>query len=270
MKVLKFGEDVNVGCTLSLSREDLKGLCTDGTHPWLQKFISVANTSTRTEIFVPIWIIQHITPKEEGIQNHDNVKQNFSLHDEYVAVFANADETDESHWIHIEVPNSDSPIYQFKRPTWNSEDNSCSGIITGVRYDIHWTYVGSIWNPQAKIVSINVKFQDEIIMRHDVRHDVRLNITSNYTEKKNHWLQSSTVTWTFVDSRIEVFFRPTTKHFFQVPNDIFYPFGFGTMLPLESASSSSSDGKTYFSRSLYHFTAQFLLLTLPTLIYIVI
>jgi hypothetical protein len=253
MKSLKFGEDASVGCTLSLSREELHRLCSDETHPWLQKLKPEGST---TEIFVPLWLIHDTSEKE-----------NFRLHDDYVGIFANADTTEESHWIRINLPHSRSPIHHYKSRLWNHSDSSCSGLITGLSYDINWTFAGSIWNPQAKIMSINVNYQDEITLRH-----AGWNHTSNdHYEKQNHWFQSSTVTWTFVDSRLDIAHH-SPSNFFKIPNDIFYPFHFAGRVSFESLPTSSSPTvrNTYFSNCLYHLSLEVLMVMLPTLLLIVI
>lgn len=125
-----------MGCTLSLTLAELEGMCTQNApHPYLKvPPTSDANAGTRTGSspppLVPNWLIQDL---------------------DMVGIFGNADPADTSQWLPISDSIS-SPAYKAKSRIWNPTHRTCNGLISGMSYRIHWTYAGSVTNPQAKIL----------------------------------------------------------------------------------------------------------------------
>lgn len=68
-----------------------------------------------------------------------------------LGTFGNANPLDRRQWIKIEAPLDDSS-FTIKSRSFVEAENRCIGMPSRLRFDILWTYVGNVDNPQAKIL----------------------------------------------------------------------------------------------------------------------
>ncbi len=125
-KTVTFREDTTVSCLLRLTREELKTFCTSASHPFLYK-----QTVRKKSLFIPVWLRQHF---------------------DFVGIFGNADPSDMAQWLPLYSPlvnNNDTLIFERN---WIDVESRCDGIVTRTHYKFLWTHVGSVDNPQAKII----------------------------------------------------------------------------------------------------------------------
>ncbi len=181
-QVINFGEDLTVACTRPMNMSELENICTAQVHQHLYK---------DKDILLPHWLFQDL---------------------DAVGMFGNADPSDLSQWILI----SKNEDYGAKSRSWNPAVNRCIGLITGLKYRILWTFVGSVANPQAKVVRILLEYEDSVQLTH--RIDPKQSQPYTFT---------TTVTWVFVgDEKADLVKLPPPTLFFRIPDDFFYPFQF--------------------------------------------
>ena len=121
-----FAKDVFVGCTQSMTRQTLKEFCTADVHPMLS---SRQISSTEQYVF-PKWL---------------------ETNQEFLGIFGNADPLDIRQWARIESA-LDQPRFAVKSRSWIDAESRCVGMPSRLRFEILWTYVGNVDNPQAKIL----------------------------------------------------------------------------------------------------------------------
>jgi len=125
MQSVGFANDVFVGCTQSMTRDELKDFCTSYQNPML------ASKKIGADRFMfPKWL-----ESEQDL----------------LGIFGNANPLDRSQWIKIESP-LDDPRFNIKSRSFLDAKNRCIGMPSRLRYEILWTYVGNVDNPQAKIL----------------------------------------------------------------------------------------------------------------------
>ena len=123
--IVGFANDMFVGCTHSMTRDELQEFCTANSHPML------LGQTTREGTFVyPRWL--------ESKQN-------------YLGIFGNADPLDKNQWIKIESL-VDEPSFTARSRSWIDSESKCIGMPSKLLVEILWTHVGNIENPQAKIL----------------------------------------------------------------------------------------------------------------------
>ena len=125
MQTVGFAKDIFVGCTQSMTRDELKEFCTSNQHPMLSSY----EIGTGTFVF-PRWL--------ETSQN-------------LIGIFGNADPLDRRQWTKIES-SLDQPGFTIKGRTWVEEESRCDGIPSRLRFELLWTYAGNVDSPQAKIL----------------------------------------------------------------------------------------------------------------------
>lgn len=125
MQIVGFANDIFVGCTQSMSRDELKEFCTAKEHPMH------ARHEIGTEHFVfPRWL---------------------ETSQDLLGIFGNADPLDRKQWLNIESP-LDDPGFMIKTRNWLEAEGRCDGMSSRLHFEILWTYVGNVDNPQAKII----------------------------------------------------------------------------------------------------------------------
>jgi hypothetical protein len=123
--VVGFAKDLYVGCTHSMTSQELKQFCTSERHPLL----SEQKIGDRLFVF-PKWL---------------ETKQ------EFLGIFGNADPLDKQQWVKIESPLNEHS-FTVKSRRWLSVENRCVGMPSKLRIEILWTHVGNVESPQAKIL----------------------------------------------------------------------------------------------------------------------
>ena len=72
-------------------------------------------------------------------------------HQDLVGIFGNADPLDRRQWIKVESA-LDDPNFTIKSRSFVDAESRCIGMPSRLRFEILWTYVGNVDNPQAKIL----------------------------------------------------------------------------------------------------------------------
>lgn len=120
-----FAKNTFVGCTQSFTREELKEFCESDQHPMLE-----SKTVGSGTFRFPKWL---------------------RTSQDLLGIFGNADPSDRNQWIKIESALDDSG-YNVKERKFLESENRCIGMPSRLRFEILWTYVGNVENPQAKIL----------------------------------------------------------------------------------------------------------------------
>lgn len=183
MKTIGFAKNTFVGCTQSFTREELKEFCLDPSnqHPML------ASQKMGEGRFVsPKWL---------------------QASQDLLGIFGNSDPLDKRQWIEIE-----SPTFAWSR-SFIEADNRCTGMPSRLRYDILWTYVGNVDDPQAKILSAKRSFEDGPSLQHTIPPN-----------EKQPFSFVTTVSWSFLQPKYKLVKSPPPLYVFSVPYDVFYPF----------------------------------------------
>ena len=94
-----------------------------------------------------------------------------------------------------------------------SSDNRCVGMPTRLRYNLLWTYVGNVNDPQAKILSVKRSFEDDGSLQH-----------TRPVNEKQPFSFVTTVSWSFAEPTYELVKSPPPLYIFSLPYDVFYPF----------------------------------------------
>ncbi len=175
-----FGEDLIIGCSAKLSRNELEALCTESEHPYLTD-----------DLHIPKWLQQNAT---------------------LVGKFGNSNASNKSQWLNIDNPST-GDFFNAQSRKWSSTRSRCDGLISSLRYRILWTYVGSVKNPQGKIVSVTMEYDDSQPMRHNL-----------HPSETQAYYFTTIVSWVYLPNDTEVVKLPPPNLFFSVPKDIFYPF----------------------------------------------
>ncbi len=119
-----FAKNTFVGCTQSFTRDELRDFCLDPSnqHPMLvrQKMMDV------DDFVFPKWL---------------------KTNQDMFGIFGNADPLQQRQWINIE-----SPTFVAKSRSFIEAESRCIGMPSRLRFEILWTYVGNVDNPQAKIL----------------------------------------------------------------------------------------------------------------------
>ncbi|KAL9188182.1 hypothetical protein ACHAXT_006560 [Thalassiosira profunda] len=183
-----FSTDVFVGCTQSFTRDELRSFCTSTSnqHPML------SSRSVGADQFVfPTWL---------------------ETEQDLLGIFGNADPTDRRQWIPIESPMGD-PDFAVKSRSFVEAENRCVGMPSRLRFEILWTHVGNVENPQAKILSAKRSFEDGPSLQHTLPPN-----------EKQPFSFVTTVSWTYLQPESSIAKSPPPSHIFSVPYDVFYPF----------------------------------------------
>ncbi|KAL3803724.1 hypothetical protein HJC23_003778 [Cyclotella cryptica] len=184
--VVGFAKDIYVGCTHSMTSQELREFCTSDHHPMMSE------RKIGDSFFVfPKWL---------------ESKQDF------LGIFGNADPLDKQQWVKIES-SSDEPTFRVKSRRWLSVENRCVGMPSKLRIDILWTHVGNVMNPQAKILSAKKTYDESSSLQHVLPPN-----------EKQPYAFTTTVSWTYLHPKSDIVKSPPPTLIFSVPHDVFYPF----------------------------------------------
>ena len=187
-KSVGFTKNMFVGCTQSFTRNELKEFCLDPTnqHPMLAR----QKVDDGNNFAFPRWL---------------------QSNQDFLGIFGNSDPLDKRQWIEIEA----STTFSWSR-SFVESDNRCVGMPTRLRYNILWTYVGNVNDPQAKILSVKRSFEDDGSLQH-----------TRPVNEKQPFSFVTTVSWSFAEPTYELVKSPPPLYIFSLPYDVFYPFTLG-------------------------------------------
>jgi len=196
-----FGVDTSSACTVSLTEAELEALCTgDGTSAGVPLF--TYNSAKK----MPGWMFPMYNNSYSTSADGSRSKSGLLL-----GIFGNADPLDKTQWIEVE-----SLDLSETQPTYISHSQTCTGFPTSTHYKIQWTNVGSVTNPQAKIMSAQVEHGTEPM------HFMNTNL--GVTSAKQKFPFTITVEWQYYELDSEIYSPPPPPIIFSVPYDVFYPF----------------------------------------------
>ncbi|GMH62948.1 hypothetical protein TL16_g03591 [Triparma laevis f. inornata] len=182
-----FGEDVSVGCTLSLTAAQLQQVCTGTSHT--SNYLYDYPGSVK----MPYWLT--------SMYNQTSSTK--------VGIFGNADPMDTTQWIDVS-----EKLFSASSPSYSSATQSCENFPTATHYKFMWTYVGSTTNPQAKIMAARVEHSTSPMVFNDNR-------VAGSSQK---FPFEVTVDWEYKELNVDKYSPPPPPIIFSVPYDVFYPF----------------------------------------------
>ena len=181
-----FANDVFVGCTQRMTRDELRDFCTSNSHPM------ITSHGVGTDHFIyPKWL-----------QSSQNL----------LGIFGNADPLARNHWVKIESA-LDEDSYIVKSRNFVDAENRCIGMPSRLRYEILWTYVGNVDNKQAKILTAKKSYEDGPSLQHVLPPN-----------ESQPYSFVTTVSWTFLPPKSSIVKSPPPLYIFSLPYDVFYPF----------------------------------------------
>ncbi|KAL7540756.1 hypothetical protein ACHAXR_010358 [Thalassiosira sp. AJA248-18] len=120
-----FANDVFVGCTQLMTRDELRNFCISNQHPML------ASQNVGVDQFIyPKWL--------ESSQD-------------LLGIFGNSDPLARNQWVKIESA-LDETSFTIKSRSFVETENRCIGMPSRLRFEILWTHVGNVDHPQPKIL----------------------------------------------------------------------------------------------------------------------
>lgn len=139
MQTVGFGKNMFVGCTQEMTRQELKDFCT----------FSFSSSSNHHQQQHPM-LASH---KISGVTGADHFvfPKWLETSQDLVGIFGNADPLDRRQWIKVESA-LDDPNFTIKSRSFVDAESRCIGMPSRLRFEILWTYVGNVDNPQAKIL----------------------------------------------------------------------------------------------------------------------
>eukprot|EP00618_Florenciella_parvula_P017385 CAMPEP_0119503752 /NCGR_PEP_ID=MMETSP1344-20130328/24819_1 /TAXON_ID=236787 /ORGANISM="Florenciella parvula, Strain CCMP2471" /LENGTH=703 /DNA_ID=CAMNT_0007540073 /DNA_START=55 /DNA_END=2166 /DNA_ORIENTATION=- len=186
-QTINFGQDMMTGCMLTLTKEELATMC-DGTatSPYITLNERVL-ASTGKSLYVPTFL---------------------NITDTHVGMFGNADPLDTTQWLELDIGTTDEG-------TWDEATMTCSPMITSLNYKFLVAYVGSVDNPQAKVISASASYGREPVVFSAEGGD---GVTQNV-------MLSTTVSFiTYKGTESKAYAPPAPPILFTMPYDVFYPF----------------------------------------------
>lgn len=191
-EVVTFGENKQTSCILYLK---------------LTNFSSVSSCSLIQSFILKLLV-------GDDMSNVTDAQQ----FNKYVAMFGDASIENTGDWVQMFLENIPTKTVAFER---RSQYASCKNIITSLHISIAYAYVGSVNNPQAKIVGASLKFGSS----HDVvLHCFPVNCNNINGNKTKQIEISSSVSFYDVSTPSHYHFAELPVYEVKLPYDFFYPF----------------------------------------------
>ena len=156
-------------------------------------------------------------------------------------MFGNSEITDPQDWIEIQCSNA--PDYeQLEKDHQQPEENNnilgeCKNVIQSLHIQIHYANVGSLANPQAKIIGINYKFSP----KQDLQFQC-LGLNCRQVNATQSFEFSTSVNFVDMTQPALEYYKETPVLEAKLPHDFFYPF-------IKSYSVSSSSKTSNYNNS---------------------
>ena len=154
-----------------------------------------------------------------------------------VAMFGNSEITDPQDWIEIQC--SHPPDYEtLEKDDQKSENNilgECQKVIQSLHIQIHYANVGSVANPQAKIIGINYEFSPEQPLQFQC-----LGLNCRQVNATQSFEFSTSVNFIDMTQPALEYYKETPVLEAKLPHDFFYPF-----IKSYSVSRSSRSSLSY-------------------------
>lgn len=196
-----FGYDVSTGCSLSLTKAQLKAMCCTGLTTCSATYSSPYTGPTG----LPRILNSSLTPS--------NV---------YLGIYGNADPLDTSQWTGL------TKVSNTLTRSWSDTTGTCYNMPTGLKYEFLYTWSGEKANPQNKIVATaSTVVVSDVVWRSTYENNstvavqsIPFQVTATFVNKANAALIGYT--------------PPAPPVLFSVPYDIFYPFDISSAAALLS------------------------------------
>ena len=150
-------------------------------------------------------------------------------------MFGNSEITDPQDWIEIQCSNA--PDYeQLEKDHQKPENNilgECKNVIQSLHIQIHYANVGSVANPQAKIIGIHYKFSP----KEDLQF-LCLGLNCRQVNATQSFEFSTSVNFVDMTQPALEYYKETPVLEAKLPHDFFYPFIKSYSVSSSSRSSS--------------------------------
>lgn len=184
---VEFGVDMMTGCMLSLTQSELATMCDDSeTSPYIALNERVY-ASTGSSVYAPVFL---------------------NLTDTHVGMFGNADPLDVTQWLEIDIGTT-------TMGSWDKSELECSHLITSLNLKFLVAYVGSVDNPQAKIVSAHASYG---------REPVKFTVEGGSDATQNVMFTTTVSFIPYKGTEYKPYAPPAPPILFTMPYDVFYPF----------------------------------------------
>ncbi|CAD5114739.1 DgyrCDS3780 [Dimorphilus gyrociliatus] len=183
---IKFGENMRTGCLYQVTKSQLDKEC----------------------LFIQDYIIQALMGENVTISGLQNWNR-------YIATFGNTFQTVTADWIQVVIIN---------RPSGTPQSNPgiCSGVVTSVHIQIAYANIGSLNNPQSRIVGVAYRFPQQTT---SIKYQCSGLYCQPGTENQvQNFEISSSVEFVDISGKAEGVEAATPKLKQRLPEDFFYPF----------------------------------------------
>jgi len=190
---INFGENTMFGCSLDLTREELKSLC-GGTSALANGFVGYLK----------------MLPFGRTGSSWTQIAAFGSVPD---------DAQDPADFVQVEEEQrTESLVFTDSDAAQKASSSTCSGAIVGVELEVIYSSFGKVGNPQMKVVGARMSHQLGVLA-----------YTLSEPTKKQSFQFTYTVKFIHTDSeRLEVKVPPRPQLPLSLPPDLFYPFTIGS------------------------------------------
>jgi len=145
----------------------------------------------------------------------------------YIGIFGNADPLDSSQWIEMVLQE------QTNVPILDLVERTCEYFITSLHYEFLYTKVGTLNNPQKKIIGARTYYETETITYIS---------ENNHNQNRQNLMLTTMVTFIEYNEPEKPFSYspPPPPILLSVPYDMFYPFEVNAASSSRFSLSSSS------------------------------
>lgn len=199
-----FGYDISSGCSMKLTKSELKSLCCTGN----TNCVVSASSNYATSEGIPVFL--NVSDFTKGM---------------WVGQYGNADPMDPSQWISISSPSS------LTSRVWDDAASTCRNMYSGLSYQFLIAKTGEREFPQNKVIAARVQYiESDWVWRQAVDDSMT---TQSFP-------LSSVVTFVYKDDeKFNGYTPPPPPIIFNVPHDVFYPFEIANAAPSTKHQSSS-------------------------------
>ena len=223
---VEFGVNTRAGCIIRVTRQELSENCQRLRTQALNILVGAEPSGKKQK---------RNSRQNEIVSGHD--KTGFELLRQLrVASFGNSRSNEPQDWIEIEISPELETLINLEHEQISGE---CRNMVTDLHISIHYAYVGSQANPQAKIIGVYYKFSTpkDIIFQCNGLNCRLPNATQGVQV-------STSVGFIDMTQPASAFFREKPVLEAKLPHDFFYPF----IKSYDKETASSSCPSHYISK----------------------
>lgn len=199
-----FGYDISSGCSMKLTKSELKAICCTGNTNCAGSYSSNYSSSEGLPIFL------NVSDFVKGM---------------WVGQYGNADPMDSTQWLSISSPSS------LTSRIWDEAASTCRNMYSGLSYEFLIAKTGERAFPQNKVIAGRVQYiESDWVWRQAI----------DDSEETQSFPLSSIVTFVYKDDeKFNGYTPPPPPIIFNVPYDVFYPFEIENAAPSTTYPSLS-------------------------------